>query len=29
MALSQNGLKNIDEHFSRTAARRSLEELLI
>jgi glycosyltransferase involved in cell wall biosynthesis len=28
-ALSRDGLKNIDEHFSRTAARHSLEELLI
>jgi glycosyltransferase involved in cell wall biosynthesis len=27
--LSQNGLKNIEEHFSRAAASRSLEELLI
>ena len=29
MTLSTNGLKNIDEHFSRAAARRSLEDLLI
>ncbi len=28
LALSRNGLKNIDEHFSRTAAKRNLEELL-
>jgi hypothetical protein len=27
-ALLRNGLRNIDEHFSRAAARHSLEELL-
>ena len=27
--LSQNGLKNVEEHFSRAAAKRNLEELLV
>jgi len=27
--LSQNGVKNVEEHFSRTAAKRSLEDLLL
>jgi glycosyltransferase involved in cell wall biosynthesis len=29
MRLSRNGLSNIEEHFSRTAAKRNLEELLV
>jgi len=28
-ALSRNGLKNVEEHFSRAAAKRNLEELLV
>jgi hypothetical protein len=28
-ALSRAGLRNIEEHFSRAAARRNLEELLV